>query len=320
MDNRNVKNNFIIRIENLSHSFEKGIFVLNDINFKVFENETIGIVGESGCGKTTLAKILSTIINPSKGFIIYNKIKYPNNEIKNLRSLRKDIRMIFQNPETTINPKTSIFSVLIEPLNLYEKKMNLDQKVERIKSILKSVHLFEIFDDIKNKNILQLSGGQKRRLSIARALIVQPKVLIADEPTAGLDLSLQVEIISLLKNIPVTKIIISHSFDLIKSLCDRLFVMYKGKILEEISLKKQKVVDLKHPFSLEMLEALENNLVNFENNSLQSGCHFILGCQYLKQNNNLYRHCKTQHPELFDIDEGNSHKIACYFFSNGNKF
>jgi len=203
-----------------------------DVSFKIFKGNRVGIVGESGSGKSTLAKAIINIQKPSNGEIYFN-----NNNLLNLSKyqtmkMRQDVQMIFQDPFSSLNPKSTIRKLLIEPLKFHKitNKTNYEKKIVEL--------MFKVGLDNKclDKYPHQLSGGQCQRVNIARALSVNPKILIADEPTSSLDVTIQAQIIELIinlcKKMELTLIFISHDLRVVKKICNKIIVMKGGKIIE----------------------------------------------------------------------------------------
>ena len=207
---------------------------VNSINFSLLENHTLGIVGESGSGKTSLVLALLKLI-PFKGKIIFNNINITLIKNKKLKSLRKDLQIIFQDPFSSLSPRMTIEEIISEGINVHEEKILAEDKRFKIKKIINEVGLN--FEDIHNRFPHEFSGGQRQRIAIARALILKPKLLILDEPTSALDVNIQNQIIELLnklqKKYKISYIFISHNLKVIKSVADYIIVLQKGNIVEE---------------------------------------------------------------------------------------
>lgn len=246
--------NKLLKIENLNFSYGKQE-ILKNVNLE-FNSGVYCLLGKSGSGKTTLAKIISTLLKNYKGNIFYNGMKYNLESKRNIRFLRSNIRLIFQSPETTLNPRMTIYKILKEPLKLYSKEMKTYERLEEIYKMLDKVRLSEVKNDIKIKFISQLSGGQKRRLAIARALISRPKLIIADEPTEGLDISLQGGIIELFREFNIPMLLITHNYTVAAALSNKIGVMYNGEIIEEID---SSINNANHPFTISIKDALKEH-------------------------------------------------------------
>ena len=238
MNKKNNRSKFIVEVQNLSLKIQNKQ-ILKNISFSILNNETVAIVGESGSGKTLTALSLIGLI-PNKSFISSNKMSFLNKSLTNnsekvWRSIRgKEIGVIFQEPHSSLNPSMKCGKQLLEVLEThYLKNKNENKKI--IFSALKDVQLDDL-ERIYNSYPHQLSGGQKQRVMIAMAILCKPKLLIADEPTTALDVTVQKEIIFLLKSLQkkykISILFISHDLNLVKLLADKVFVMKNGKIIE----------------------------------------------------------------------------------------
>lgn len=209
------------------------VLAVNNVTLKIFDGEIYALAGESGCGKSTLAKAITKLVPITNGDIFYdnNSIKKQNkNEIKDYR---KNVQMVFQNPYSSLNPKMKIYNTLKEPLDI-NTNLSKEEKDNIIKDILHDVGLQDSCLDLYPH---EFSGGQRQRIAIARALILKPKFLIADEPVSALDASIQAQIINLLKDLKqkhnLTILFISHDMNVIKHLADRVGIMHSGELIEE---------------------------------------------------------------------------------------
>lgn len=222
----------ILKIENLSKSYGKQQ-VLSDINIELNENECLGIMGESGSGKSTLAKLLVRLEKEYNGIIEYDNINYEKLTNNDILKLKKEIQFVFQNSLNAVNPKYTVEKILLEPLEIHQKNMPKEKKIEKIISMLKQVGLSE---DYLKHNPRNLSGGQLQRVCIARALILEPKIIIFDESLSGLDPLIQVQILELLAKLKdewnLTYILISHDFEVCYYLCDKIVLFKNGKLVK----------------------------------------------------------------------------------------
>jgi ABC-type oligopeptide transport system ATPase subunit len=210
---------------------ERGIFrksrrflkAIDGVSFGVNKAATLGIVGRSGSGKTTLAKLLLKLINPTSGEIIYNS--------EDITNFRKDVQIIFQNPYLSLNPKMRVRDILIEPLVIHR----LASREESINKIMMSLESVGLDRDVLNRLPMEFSGGQRQRICLARALILEPKFLVLDEPISSLDMTRQVEILDLLKQfktrLHLTYVFITHNLNLLKEISDSILIIDKGKII-----------------------------------------------------------------------------------------
>ncbi|MEZ0180335.1 ABC transporter ATP-binding protein ['Camptotheca acuminata' phytoplasma] len=252
----------ILEVNHVSHIFSNKFQGLKDISFKVHQGEIFGIVGESGSGKTTLGKILSGILKPTSGDIILhqeeNKYFIEQGIKKNLKNIKdkknlKEIQMIFQNPDSALNPRMNCQNLIEEGL-IYQGIKTKDIRDEKVKKILSLVGLKE-YDLPRYPH--EFSGGQKQRIVIARALIIEPKIIIADEPVSALDVSIQAQILNLLNDLKeklgLTIIFVSHDLSIVKYFCDRLIVMYRGEIVEQ-GTSENIFKNAIHPYTKQLLK------------------------------------------------------------------
>ncbi len=230
---------------------------VDNVNFNVNRGEIVGIVGESGCGKSTLVKTLVGLIKPTSGSVIFDE-KHEISKFKNSqwKLVRKDIQMIFQDPMASLNPAKKIYDILKEPLDLYYPSLSKKEAYDKILTTMYNVGLNESHLD---KYSHEFSGGQCQRIGIARALICEPKLLICDEPVSALDVSIQAQVVNLIKslqkNMNMSVIFIAHDLSVVKHISDRIVVMYLGNIVE-VNTKKELFSRPKHPYTQALLNAI----------------------------------------------------------------
>lgn len=234
----------ILKVKNLKvwYPIKKGILkkvidhvkAVNDISFILGEKQTLGIVGESGSGKTSLVMALLKLIN-SKGNIIFDDHLIKKQSKKNLRSLRKKMQIVFQDPFSSLSPRMTVEQIVAEGLNIHEKSLSIYEKILKIKEVLLTVGLN--YEEVNNRYPHEFSGGQRQRIAIARGLILKPKLMILDEPTSALDVNIQTQILDLLNDLQqkynLSYIFISHDMKVIKAMSDYIIVMKNGEIIEE---------------------------------------------------------------------------------------
>lgn len=308
----NLKVKFQVNAGLFAKSEEKYKIVLDGINFSIEQGETFGIVGETGSGKSTIAKTLVGINVPSEGEISLLGKKIDFKKKSDLIFLRKNIGIVFQDPVGSLNPKLRVNEIIYEGLNL-EEKLTSKEKRERIYEIAEKVGL--------NKNKLnsypgELSGGEKQRVSLARAIISPKKILILDEPTSSLDVSIQAQILNLLikikKELNLTYIFITHDFNVIKYMCDRIGVLYYGRMLE-ISPVKEAYENPLHPYTQDLMNAniTIDSTSGFESQyeigePSREGCIYKNSCKFRMEI------CEKD-PPTFNIGE---RQIKCWLMSS----
>lgn len=233
---------------------------VDEVNFEVFKGETLGLVGESGCGKTTLGRTLLRLIKPSNGKIIYNNIDLAEKSVHELNRLRKDIQIIFQDPYSSLNPRLTIGSAIAEPMKVhgvFSKQMRKDKVVELLEKVsLKADHF--------NRYPHEFSGGQRQRIVIARALSLNPSFIVCDESVSALDVSVQAQVLNLLndlkKEFGFTMIFISHDLSVIRYISDRIMVMRKGKIIES-GLTDEVYLNPKTEYTRQLIASIPKGIV-----------------------------------------------------------
>ena len=294
------------------------ISAINGLSLNVNKGEILAIAGESGCGKSTLAKAMTLLEKPCSGEILFdgkNILSMKKDEVKNFR---KRVQMVFQNPYSSLNPKMKIFDTLKEPLKINYKYSDIE-----IFNIIKET-IEKVGIDANSLNLYphEFSGGQRQRIAIARALILKPEVILADEPVSALDVSIQAQILNLIKELKreynLTFVLITHDMSVIKYLADRVVIMYLGEIVEEGS-AVQIFVNPKHPYTKALLSAapkIEDNASDriILKGDLPSPTNLPQGCKFHTRCPNCMEVCKTCSPEHFEISDG--HYVKCFLYMN----
>ncbi|PPR40518.1 MAG: Oligopeptide transport ATP-binding protein OppF [Alphaproteobacteria bacterium MarineAlpha5_Bin12] len=253
----------MIEIRNLKKYFPiKGGFfnkqygevkAVENVSFKIPEGEILGLVGESGSGKTTLGRSIIRLIEPSNGKIFYNNKNIIKFKEKEMRELRKDFQIIFQDPFASLDPRKKVFDIISQGLKIHTK-MNKEEIYEKVKTIINDVGLQE--EHLK-RYPHEFSGGQRQRIGIARALVLDPKFIIADEPVSALDVTIQAQILNLILELKekysLTILFISHDLSVINQIADRVMVMYLGHMVEIASTKKL-FSNPRHPYTRSLIE------------------------------------------------------------------
>jgi oligopeptide transport system ATP-binding protein len=290
---------------------------VNNVSFNIEKNSTVGLVGESGCGKSTVAKSIILLYKPDSGKILLDNEDLVKMKQKELRNKRKEIQMIFQDPYSSLNPKWSVDRIIEEPLIINK----IGSSIERKKKVKKLLEIVGISSKWVNKYSYEFSGGQKQRISIARAISLNPKLLICDEPVSALDVSIKAQILNLLidlkKEYGISYLFISHDLGAVKYISDTIAVMYLGKIVELTDADKLFKNPL-HPYTKALLSAantpdvisgkkteriiLKGELPN--PSDLPVGCFFNTRCMYKKEI------CKEQYPEMVEAEK--NHFVSCF--------
>lgn len=309
----------LIEVKNLNKCFQKGKSVyqaLFDINFSIFENEILGLVGESGSGKSLLAKILLNLEKKDGGEIHYRGQNLSQLMTSNRKAMRRKMQMIFQDPYASLNPKMDVAKIVSEPLEIH--KIDKSNKENRVDELLSQVGLNP---SIKHKYPHEFSGGQRQRIGIARALACQPEFIICDEPISALDVSIQAQVINLLKRLKeeqgLTYLFIAHDLSMVKYLSDRIMVMYLGHIVE-IGTSEEIYQNPLHPYTQALFSSIPYPDPDLEKKRtkivLQGEVPSIFnpptGCPFQTRCPKVMPLCKEKKPETKEIRP--NHFAACH--------
>lgn len=300
--------------------FKKDIVVraVDDVSFTVHHGETFALVGESGCGKSTTGKTILRLTEPTEGEVIFNGTDVSTLQYNDMRVLRKQIQMVFQDPYASLNPKKTVKQILLEPLRVH-KQFNEKDRLQKVIDMLDIVGLSKEYLD---RYPHEFSGGQRQRIGIARAVILQPDFIVADEPVSALDVSVQSQVINLMldlqKEFGLTYLFISHDLSIIEHMTDRVAVMYLGKIVE-VADTETLFKDPKHPYTQALISAvpISHPAENKERIILKgdvpspanppSGCAFHTRCPFAMDI------CRQKEPETQLFEDG--HTANCHLYT-----
>ncbi len=320
-------NNKLISVKNLIKYFpiRKGVFrrtvgwvkAVDNISFDIYNGETLGLVGESGCGKSTTALTMLRLEEPTSGEIIFRGKNIAKIDKKQMRSYRKDLQIIFQDPYSSLNPRMRIKNIIAEGIvthKLYDSKIRVEKVRELLERVGIPANCMERFPH-------EFSGGQRQRIGIARALALNPQIVVCDEPVSALDVSIRSQIINLFKELQqefkLTYLFIAHDLSVIKYISDRVAVMYLGKIVE-VAPKNVFFNNTLHPYAQALVSAVPVPNPDFKRKRIllegdvpspadpPVGCHFHPRCP------KVMKICSQVEPELKEVEKG--HFVACHLY------
>jgi oligopeptide transport system ATP-binding protein len=292
------------------------VYAVDDVNFTIEKGETLGLVGESGCGKSTTGRTILRLIEPTEGAVYFEGEDITKLDKSAMRALRREMQIIFQDPYASLNPRMTVGSIIGEPLEIH-KIAKGSEKEERVASLLQKVGLRA--EDMR-KYPHEFSGGQRQRIGIARALALNPKLIVCDEPVSALDVSIQAQVINLLEDLQaefgLSYLFIAHNLNVVEHISNRVAVMYLGQIVELAS-DEELYKNPQHPYTEALLSAVpipdptvKKKRIILEGDvpspiNPPKGCHFHTRCMYKD------KICEEIEPEFKDI--GGGHWVACHF-------
>jgi oligopeptide transport system ATP-binding protein len=318
---KNLKKHFPIKKGILISKQVGAVKAVDGLSFTIKKGETLGMVGESGCGKSTTGRLILRLIEPTDGEVYFEGreiLKLNNTE---MRALRREMQIVFQNPYASLDPRMTVGDSIAEPIRVHKTHTG-PALTKRIRELLDTVGLRPNYAD---RYPHEFSGGQRQRIGIARALAVNPKFIIADEPVSALDVSVQAQVLNLLddlqKEFGLTYLFIAHNLSTVKHISDRVAVMYLGSMVE-LSESNELYKNPKHPYTIALLSAIpitdptvKNNRILLEGDipspvNPPSGCKFHTRC--FMMNDKVKNRCKSEIPKFKDIGDG--HFVACHLY------
>lgn len=308
----------LLEVKNLKKYFRVSsgwLHAVDDVSFALETGKTLGIVGESGCGKSTLGRTIVHLLDSTEGEIYFNGKEISSARGRKLKELRRDMQIIFQDPFSSLNPRMTIRQIIAEPLRCCEKMSakEIDQRVDELMALV------GLAKRLANSYPHELDGGRRQRIGIARALALNPKFIVCDEPVSALDVSIQAQILNLMQDLQeqlgLTYIFITHDMSVVKHISDDIMVMYLGQVVEKCG-SNELFVNPRHPYTKALLSAIpipnldvqrERVLLKGELTSPvnpKPGCRFAPRCEYATEE------CFKTSPKL--TDDGCGHFIACH--------
>lgn len=321
----------LLKVEHLSKEFstesaslfgrKRVVSAVNDVSFEIYPGETVGLVGESGCGKSTTGRSIMRLINPTSGKVFFQGQDVAKMNHRQLKAMRRDMQFIFQDPYASLNPRMTIGEIISEPMAIHK----VGTKEERMQTVRELLHVVGLNPEHINRYPHEFSGGQRQRIGIARAFALKPKLIICDEPVSALDVSIQAQVLNLLKDLQdrygTAYLFIAHDLSVVQHISDRVAVMYLGKMVE-LSDWKKLYTDPHHPYTQSLLSAVPVPDPDIQKTRKRiilagdppspidppSGCRFHTRCPIAQEI------CSKEVPEFKEVDSG--HRCACHFASS----
>lgn len=315
----NLKMYYPVKERNKGGVFAKKQYVkaVDGVSFTVYKGQTFGIVGESGCGKTTTGKMIVKLLTPSEGSILYEGKDIFRLSRKDQAEMKKKIQIIFQDPYSSLDPRFTCGRLIAEPLAIH-RIGGAEARREKVLELMADVGLSS---DAYERFPHEFSGGQRQRIGVARALALNPSLIVCDEPVSALDVSIQAKILNLMQSLQdkyhLTYIFISHNLSVVKHFCDRIAVMYLGNIVE-LADKNQLFRNFKHPYTDALFDAIpipdpdQKSMRNVLEGDIPSPLNPPSGCVFHTRCRHCEEICETHSPPLREIEPG--HLVACHVF------
>lgn len=316
--------NIILEVKKLKKYFKLGnkeiLKAVDDVSFAIKEGETLGLVGESGCGKTTCGRTAIGLYDKTDGEIFYRGKSIDGLKGKEKKQFNKEVQIIFQDPYASLNPRMTVADIISEGIDIHGIAKSKEDKDKRIYELLEHVGLNK---EHANRFVHEFSGGQRQRIGIARALAVEPKFILCDEPISALDVSIQAQIANLLinlqKELGLTYLFIAHDLSMVKHISDRIAVMYLGSMVE-LAESEELFNNAKHPYTEALMSAIPIADPDIEENrerimlegDVPSPINTPKGCKFQGRCSKCMEICKNEYPEFKEVEKG--HFVACHLY------
>ena len=324
-----MKNEQLLSISDVTKTFagknsKSPVHAVDGVSFTLNKGETLGIVGESGSGKSTLGRVILNLLPPTSGSIHFDSLDLSALSASELRSARREMQMIFQDPFSSLDPRMKVGELIQEPLDIHK----IGTQAERTALVLKIVESVGLSPDAIDRYPHEFSGGQRQRIAIARAIITKPKLIVADEPVSALDVSIQSQILNLLlqlqRELSLAYIFISHDLSVVEHVADKIMVLYLGKVVEFGSIDEI-FNNPTHPYTRALISAIPQIKPEHRTQRMvltgdipspadrPSGCHFHPRCAFAVDK------CRVVSPELLPLTNQPGHSVSCHVFNGDSQ-